>query len=102
MSAIRYYEIRNADDDRLATLTTDRDVVCRDDRAAGEAWVWEADSIGRRLPRGAFALVGVDPLLERPLVLVTLGLDGREVHRAEVPEEGEPLESAVLMPEDDE
>jgi hypothetical protein len=95
------YEVRTQDGEPLVGIVTEQAAKAVLDRSEGVLIVGETDRIGRFNPHGMRGSVGYDPLLPPP-VLVVLDMEGREVHRAEVPERGSSDPSEVLMPPEDE
>lgn len=95
------WEVRNAQGDTLVALETDRPVVAQHDRARGQVWIAEADSLGRRLRGGRRESVGFDPLADPALSLVRLASTGKVSKRDDVDAKGEPVPSTVVMPEPD-
>lgn len=95
------YEVRNADDEPVASLITDKPVKAQHDRATGQVWIAEVDSLGRRLAKGRVARVGFDPLADQGLTLVALASTGKVAKRDALTTVGEPDPSTVLMPDDE-
>jgi hypothetical protein len=95
------YEVRNAQDEPLVALETDRAVVAQHDRASGQVWIAEADALGRRLRGGRREAVGFDPMADPGLTLVRLASTGKVAKRDDLAIQGEPDPGTVVMPEPD-
>lgn len=93
------YEVRSQEGEGLVGIATDGDAKAVLDRHTGTLTVGETDSLGRFKAQGLRGSIGYDPLAPVP-VLVVLDGEGREVHRAEVPEQGDAPEGETLGVDD--
>ena len=93
------YEVRTQDGGGLLGMFTGNKAEALYDLATGTVSLTE---VGDDLETPMATAIQVDPLLPRPLVLVILDEQYQEVHREEVPEQGELPEgvTAGVEPED--